>query len=53
VGAGFAVPYLLALGAHVASYTVLLTSGAVLALATAALVAHRSGQPTASHRQET
>jgi MFS family permease len=38
---GFAAPYALALGAHVAGYDVLLTSTAALALATAAVVAPR------------
>ncbi len=36
---GFAAPYLLALGSHVASYAALLALSALLALATAALVA--------------
>ena len=35
---GFAAPYLLALGAHLASYAALLSAAAVLALATAAFV---------------
>ena len=35
---GFAAPYLLALGAHVASYAALLSAASALALATAALV---------------
>lgn len=41
---GFAAPYLLALAAHLASYPVLLSIAAVLALGTAALVALRSAQ---------
>jgi hypothetical protein len=36
---GFAAPYLLALGSHVASYAALLALSALLALVTAALVA--------------
>lgn len=40
---GFAAPYLLALGAHLAGYDVLLAGTAALALATAALVAPRPG----------
>jgi Major Facilitator Superfamily len=40
---GFAAPYALALGAHVAGYEVLLAATAGLALATAALVAPRPG----------
>lgn len=44
---GFAAPYLFALAAHLASYPTLLAIGAVLALATAALVS-RPG-PQASH----
>ena len=40
---GFAAPYLLALGAHLARYDVLLAGTAALALATAALVAPRPG----------
>jgi hypothetical protein len=39
---GFAAPYLLALGAHVAGYALLLALAAVLALATAALVGPRA-----------
>lgn len=39
---GFAAPYLLALGAHLTSYAVLLSISAVLALSTALLVARRS-----------
>jgi MFS family permease len=41
---GFAVPYLLALAAHVTSYPVLLLITAALALATAATVARNSAQ---------
>jgi hypothetical protein len=41
---GFAVPYLLALAAHIASYPFLLLITAALALATAATVARRSAQ---------
>ncbi len=44
---GFAAPYLFALAVHLASYPTLLAIGAVLALATAALVS-RLG-PQASH----
>jgi hypothetical protein len=40
---GFAAPYLIALGAHVTSYSILLAIAAALALATAGLVT-RSGQ---------
>ncbi len=40
---GFAAPYLLALGAHLAGYDLLLAGTAALALATAALVAPRPG----------
>ena len=40
---GFAAPYLLALGAHLAGYAFLLAGTAALALATAALVAPRPG----------
>jgi MFS family permease len=40
---GFAAPYLLALGAHLAGYDLLLAGAAALALATAALVAPRPG----------
>lgn len=43
---GFAAPFLLALAAHLASYPVLLTITGALALATAALVAHRSVELT-------
>jgi hypothetical protein len=39
---GFAAPYLLALGAHVASYSLLLTIAAALALGTAGLVTRGS-----------
>lgn len=41
---GFAAPFLLALAAHLTSYPVLLTITAILALGTAAQVAHRSAQ---------
>jgi MFS family permease len=41
---GFGAPYLLAFAAHVASYPVLLSITAALALATAALVARRSAR---------
>jgi MFS family permease len=41
---GFAAPYLLALGAHLAGYSILLAIAAALALATAALVTRRSAQ---------
>ena len=41
---GFALPYLLAEAAHLASYTILLTIAAVLALGTAGLVTRRSAQ---------
>jgi hypothetical protein len=40
---GFAAPYLLALGAHVAGYALLFGATAALALATAAVVAPRPG----------
>jgi MFS family permease len=46
---GFAVPYLLALAAHLASYPVLLLITAALALATAATVARRSAQHPEPH----
>jgi hypothetical protein len=45
---GFAAPFLLAQAAHLASYTVLLTLTAALALGTAALVAHRSSRLSAT-----
>jgi MFS family permease len=41
---GFAAPYLLALAAHVASYPVLLSIAAALALSTAPVVARRSAR---------
>jgi hypothetical protein len=41
---GFAAPYLLALAAHLASYPVLLSISAALALSTAAVVARGSTQ---------
>ncbi len=41
---GFALPYLLAEAAHLASYTILLTIAAVLALGTAGLVTRRSAR---------
>lgn len=41
---GFAAPYLLALASHVASYPVLLSIAAALALSTAPLVARRSAR---------
>ncbi len=41
---GFATPYLLALAAHLASYTLLLLIAAALALATTGLVARRSAR---------
>jgi hypothetical protein len=44
---GFAAPYLLALGARITSYTLLLAAAAVLALGTAALVTRRSGLASA------
>jgi hypothetical protein len=43
---GFAAPYLLALLAHLASYPVLLSISAALALCTAPIVARRSAQHT-------
>jgi hypothetical protein len=48
---GFAVPYLLAIGAHVAGYPVLFLMTAVLALATAATVARSSGSVGARDEQ--
>ncbi len=42
---GFAAPYLLALGAHVTGYALLLAFAAALALATAALVEPRAAPP--------
>lgn len=41
---GFAAPYLLALAAHAASYPVLLSIAATLALSTAPVVARRSAR---------
>jgi hypothetical protein len=41
---GFGAPYLLALGSHFASYSILLTIAAALALTTAAFVTRRSAQ---------
>jgi hypothetical protein len=41
---GFAAPYLLALGTHLAAYSILLAIAAVLAIGTAALVTHQSAQ---------
>ena len=41
---GFALPYLLAEAAHLASYTILLTLAAALALGTAGLVTRRSAR---------
>jgi MFS family permease len=41
---GFAAPYLLALGAHLASYSTLLIATAALALGTAAIVSRRSAR---------
>ena len=43
---GFASPYLFAVAAHAVGYPTLLALAAALALATAGLVAHRSGEPT-------
>jgi hypothetical protein len=41
---GFGAPYLLALAAHLASYPVLLSIAAALALSTAPVVARHSAQ---------
>lgn len=50
---GFAAPYLLALAAHLASYPLLLTIAAALALSTAVLVARRSAQQLEPQCQDT
>jgi hypothetical protein len=42
---GFAAPYVLALGAHVARYSILLATAAAIVLATAALVHRRAAAP--------
>ena len=49
---GFAAPYLLALGTHLAAYSILLAIAAILALCTAALVSHGSAQLRESWRPE-
>jgi MFS family permease len=48
---GFAAPYLIALGAHVASYSILLAIAAALALSTAGLVTRESAQRTLVRRR--
>ena len=48
---GFAAPYLLALGARLTSYSILLTITAALALSTAAYATRRSSQPVGDARQ--
>jgi Major Facilitator Superfamily len=48
---GFAAPYLLAVGARLTSYSILLTITAALALSTAAYATRRSSQPVGDARQ--
>jgi hypothetical protein len=47
---GFAAPFLLALGARLTSYTLLLAAAAALALGTAALVTRRTTSPLRAKR---
>jgi hypothetical protein len=48
---GFAAPYLIVLGTHLASYTVLLAVAALLALGTAALITRTSASEQAADEQ--